>query len=66
MADAKSLLHLDLHRVLLISSHNVDASQETRIMCLKALVRFKNNGRSMCLHCSSDEGNTRFQPRGLT
>ena len=28
--------------------------------------RFKNNERSTCVHFSSNKGNTRFQPCGLT
>ena len=67
MADAKSLLHQDLRK---FSSHSVDidntASQETHMTCLWTLARFEDNGRSTCLHCSSDEGNTHLQPRGFT
>ena len=69
MANAKSLLHIDSE---MFSSHSADVdntvSQETRIMitCQWTLVRFEYNGRTTCLHCSSNEGNTHFQPRGLT
>ena len=67
MADAKSLLHIDSE---VFSSHSTDVdntvSQETRITCQWRLVRFEDNRRTTCLHCSSNEGNTRFQPHGFT
>ena len=67
MVDAKRLLHCIDSEVF--SSHSADVdntiSQETHLTCQWTLVRFEDNGRTTYLHCSSNEGNTRFQPRGL-
>ena len=63
MADAKSLLHQDLVWTLTIPPAR---RLVWRAYGVWTLARFEDNGRSTCLHCSSDEGNTRFQPRGFT
>ena len=41
-------------------------SARRRVSCANRHVCFEDNGRFMCLYCSSDEGNTGFQPHGLT
>ena len=55
-------------QVFFLHSLDVDntISQEVRIASPLTCEYFKDNEKSTCLHCSSDEGNTRFQAYGLT